>query len=469
MTAPNSPTAVGSPSSRAPERLEPGGRATTASPPRLSPSWLASQGRLPLAFMALALGWLALAAGVMTIRPELLALPHTAPAVIALTHAWVLGFFVTVAVGAIYQLAPVALGTTLWRESWAWCHFGLHAAAVPGMVYAFARWDVTLLGVFGSALVLGIMLFAVNTWQTVRHSGCRDAVAWSLALAAGWLLATALAGLLLAANRCWYFLPLDVLALLRAHAHLGLVGFFLTLLQGVTFRLVPMFTLGEVNDWRPVRRGQWWSQTGLLGLVPALALHAGYATELFGGLILAGMIVTGSALRRSLAMRRKRRLDPGIATFLRGLVALLAAGAAGLLLAWPTATWGSAPGGFNAMVYAVVLFAGGLLPAIAGMLCKIVPFLTWMRAYGPKVGRASTPAAGALTNPRLEKSAFALQALAVVPLAAGAWLLNPVLLRIGAWLLAAGLGLFLANMLGVLRHLRRPASPGAPRRSQAIS
>ena len=31
----------------------------------------------------------------------------------ALTHAWVLGFFVTVACGAVYQLAPVALGTTL--------------------------------------------------------------------------------------------------------------------------------------------------------------------------------------------------------------------------------------------------------------------------------------------------------------------------------------------------------------------
>ena len=35
----------------------------------------------------------------------------SAPPVIALTHAWVLGFLVTVAAGALYQLAPVALGT----------------------------------------------------------------------------------------------------------------------------------------------------------------------------------------------------------------------------------------------------------------------------------------------------------------------------------------------------------------------
>ncbi|HWA85421.1 MAG TPA: hypothetical protein VG710_04300 [Opitutus sp.] len=425
--------------------------------PRLSPNWLARQGRLPLAFMALGLGWLAFGTTALVVRPELLTLPHAAPAVVALTHAWVLGFFVTVAVGAIYQLAPVALGTTLWREHWAWWHFGLHAAAVPGMVYAFARWDLTLLAHFGSALALGILLFAINTWQTVRRSGQRDAVAWSLALAAGWLLATVLAGLLLAANRQWPFIPLDPIALLRAHAHLGLVGFFLTLLQGVTFRLVPMFTLGEVNDWRPVRRGLWLSQAGLAGLVPALALHAGSATELFGGLVFAGMIESGRALRRSLSTRKKRRLDPGIAAFVRGFAALLAAGVVGLVLAWPAAAWGSAPGGFSAMVYAVALFAGGLLPSISGMMYKVVPFLTWMRVYGPKVGREATPAAGALANARLETWAFAFQTLAILPLAAGVWRLSPPLLRVGTWLLAAGVALFLTDMAGVLKHLRWPA------------
>src|ERR1051326_167080 len=99
----------------------------------------------------------------------------------------------------------------------------------------------------------------------VRRSRQRDAVAWSLVLATGWLMLTVLAGLLLAVNRAGHFLPADPLALLRAHAHLGLVGFFLTLLQGVTFRLVPMFTLGDGPNWRRVRGGLWFTQIGLLG------------------------------------------------------------------------------------------------------------------------------------------------------------------------------------------------------------
>jgi len=461
MSAPSSPTAPSSRSSSAPERPAAPRSAGPTGLPRLSPSWLAAQGRLPLAFMALGLAWLAAATALMVARPDALALSHAAPPVVALAHAWMLGFFVTIATGAIYQIAPVALGTTLASERYGWWHFGLHAVSVPGMVYAFWHWDMTLLGHVGSAFALGIGLFAANTWRTIRRSGQRDAVAWSLSLATGWLLITVAAGLFLAANRIWDLWSVNPLALLRAHAHLGLVGFFVTLLQGVTFRLVPMFTLGDVPDWRSVRLGLWLSQLGLLGLAPALALNWAYAATGFGALIFVGMLFTARALKRALATRKKRQHDPGISAFVRGAIGIALAALPGLVLVWPKSPWGSAPGGFNAMIYAILLFVGGLLPAFAGMLCKIVPFLTWMRAYGPKVGRVPTPAAGALTRPGWERWAFALMSGATLPLTAGAWLLHPRLLSAGVWLLAAGVALFLFDMLGVLKHLRSSARSAA--------
>jgi hypothetical protein len=279
-------------------------------------------------------------------------------------------------------------------------------------------------------------------------------VAWSLTLAAGWLLLTVLVGLLLAANRFWYFLPLDPIALLRAHAHLGLVGFFVTLLQGVGFQLVPMFTLGEVRNWRLPNAGLWLSQPGLLVLAPALAWRLGALAFVSALVITAGLLCSAFGLSRALATRKKRALDPGAQAFVRGGIAVCVAGFVGAALLIPGTRWGSAAGGFNAMVYAILAVAGGLLPCIAGMLCKIVPFLTWMRAYGPRVGRCPTPSAGSLTHPRLERWSLYLQLAAVPPLLAGAWLLNPPLLRTGAWLLAAGVTLFLANMLRILNHLR---------------
>lgn len=429
----------------------------------MSSSWLATQGRLPLAFMGLALTWLVAATVLLVAEPGALALPHTHPHVVAMAHAWVLGFFVTVACGAVYQLAPVALGTTLASERQGWWHFGLHAAGLPGMVYSFWRWDLPLLGHFGTLVAVGIVLFSANTWRTVWRSGRRHVVAWSLVVAAGWLLLTVLLGLVLAANRVWWFIPIDPVQLLRAHAHLGLVGFFVTLLQGVGFQLVPMFTLGEVRDWRLAKAGLWLSQFGLAGLAPALVWRIGEAGVVAAAAIAAGVICSGIGLRRALATRKKRAFDPGISAFLFGGVVVGLTALAGVVLVVPGTPWGSTPGGFGAMPYGLLAILGGLLPCIAGMMCKIVPFLTWMRAYGPRVGRGPTPAAGALTRPRLERWGLSLQALAVLPLLIGAWQLDASWLIAGAWLLAVGVTLFVTDMLGVLHHLRRAAaSPPTP-------
>lgn len=465
----NNPMAVGSPCSLMPESsaIHP---AATARPAPSKASWLAVQGRLPLAFMGLGLAWLVAASALLVLQPGLLGLPHVLPSVIALTHAWMLGFFVTVACGAVYQLAPVALGTTLWSEHLGWAHFYLHAFGVPGMVYAFWHWRLSWLGIFGSAVALGIVIFTVNTWITVRRSARRNTVAWSILLATGWLALTVLAGLLLVANRLWGFIPLNPFSLLRAHAHLGLVGFFITLLQGVGFQLIPMFTLGEVRDWRLAKTGLWLTQLGLVALVPALLWQWEWPAFCAALAISAGLIFSGIGLQRALTTRKKRRLDPGLVAFLRGGAVLCVAALVGTALTWPGVMRGMMVGGFNAMTYALLGILGGLLPCVAGMMCKIVPFLTWMRAYGPRVGRGPTPAAHALTHPRIERSGLALQHLAAMPLLVGAWTLNGLWLRLGVWLLAAGVILFAVDMLGVLKHLwAKPAAPASAPKLEPIS
>jgi hypothetical protein len=421
-------------------------------------SWLAAQGRLPLAFMVLGLLWFGLAVVATCSAPDLLAAPHSAPAVVALVHVWILGFFVTIAVGAIYQLAPVALATTLWSERLGWAHLVIHGAAVPLMIVGFSRWQVSLLAIAGSGIVAGVLLFGINTFVTVLRSGKRDAVAWSLLLATSWLGITVLAGLTLVLNRLWNFWPTDPLLLLRAHAHLGLIGFFVTLLQGVTFRLIPMFTLAEVPDWRPVRAGLWSSQLGLLTLAPALAWHLGWLSVFAGFVIFAGLASTASALRRTLATRKKRQLDLGVAAFLRGGVTVLVTAIVAVWLAAPSTAAGSMPGGLSANVYGVLLLLGALLPVIAGMMNKIVPFLTWMRAYGPKVGRAPTPPATSLSNARLETWAMRALGLALIPFLMGAWTLQLGWLQAGAVLLAVGAAAYLANMVLILKHLRWPVT-----------
>ena len=413
----------------------------------------ARQVRLPLAFMALGLVWLVIGAVLLAFHPEVLLLAHTSPSFVALAHAWILGVMVSVACGAAYQLAPVALGTSLAGERRAWWHLGLHAAGVPGMVYAFYKWDMARLGHFGFAVAMGVGLFADTLWRTVRSAKHPSLVGRSLALAAGWLLLTVVAGLIVASNACWHFIPVNPLALLRAHAHLALVGFFVTLLQGVSFHLVAMFTLGEVRRPRHATWGLWLTQIALLGLVPSLALDVEWLSFFFSIVALVGLASSGWAFAATVASRRKRRLDPGLLGLIAGICGVGVAGLSGVALLWPGMPWGSAPGGFSANVYGLLVVVGAFLPAILGMMCKVVPFLTWMLAYGPRVGRSATPAAHQMTHPRIEGLGLALALCSVGPLAAGAWTLSLALVQAGVVLLLAAVALIIADMVLVLRHL----------------
>ncbi len=441
-----------------------------APPP--SPSWLAEQGRLPLAFMGLALGWLAAGVLLLLFNPDLPTLPHAHPHVVAFTHAWLLGFFLTVACGAVYQIAPVALGVALAKERLAWWHFGVHAVGVTGMVLSFWYWNMAQVGHFGMLVAIGVGFYLRVLWVTVRRAGRPGLIANSLLVSSVWLALTVLLGLTFAANRFWYFIPIDPLPLLRLHAHAGLAGFFVTLLQGVSFQLVPMFTLGEVRDWRLATRGFWVSQVSLPALLLSLLVSSAWASTLVGSIYLSGLLCSAIALRQVLATRKKRSFGPSVGAFLWGGAILLVAGGSGLPLVWPGSRLGSESGGYSAMVYAVLIILGGMLPCFTGMMGKIVPFLTWMRAYGPRVGRGPIPAASTLGRTWVERTAFVLQVLAVAPLVIGAWQLSSAWVLAGACSLALGAGFFLANQIRIMRHLwlapaNAPARPPASSQASA--
>ena len=265
-----------------------------------------------------------------------------------------------------------------------------------------------------------------------------------------------LAGLLMAINRGHPFLRASLLDLLRAHAHLGLVGYFATLLQGVTFQLVPMFTLGEARRPHCARLGLFATQLGLALLGSGLAL--GLRPLVLGAcaLLLAGLAATALAFCATLATRRRRKLEPGLLAFVIGLGLLAFAALLGAALAvfdipperlFPAAT-----------AYGLLIVVGGLSLTILGMLAKILPFLVWMKAYGPRVGREAVPVATTLSSKPLEHTWLAAHLAGLLGLALGAACASPGPSRVGGVLLALAALLALANAARVLRHLRGPST-----------
>lgn len=418
---------------------------------------LVAGGRLPLAFIGLGLVALAVATIMLAVRPQLLLLPHFYPGVVALAHLWLPGFLLSVCLGAIYQLMPVVLGSPLRvRLGAAWAHFGAHAAGVALLAGGFAWGRFEIVGLGGGAMTAGAGILVVAVWRTFLASSRRDAIAWSFPLAVSWLAATGAFGIVLALNRRGPFLPLSVLDLLRAHAHVGLAGFFLTLLQGATFQLVPMFTMADLRRPRWVRAGLGLAQAGLLVLTPGIACGKTVVAIAGAMLVAAGVACSGVALVATFRSRRRRVLDPGVKAFALGAVVLGFATAIGVGLAaarLPGETMFAA-----AAAYGVAVIVGALGFMILGMLCKIVPFLVWMKVYGPRAGRQPVPQATALGSRALEHVWIAAHVVAVfvvlVAILSGAQSVAGV----GAALLAVSAALFLFNIARILRHLLRPQS-----------
>lgn len=417
---------------------------------------LVAGARLPLAFIGFGLVCLGGAAAWLAFAPELLALPFMHPAVAALAHFWLPGFLLSVCLGAVYQLMPVVLGAPLQVSLRAtWIHFGLHAAGVAAIVGAFVLGRYEGVAAGGVAVALGALVLLAAAWKAFRASARRDAIGWCFPLAATWLALAVWFGVLLGLNRRLGFLPLGVVDLLQAHAHVGLAGFFLTLLQGATFQLVPMFTMAEVRRPRWVAAGLWLAQLGLLGLTPALAAGHFAGTVLAGVLLAAGIGATVVALASTFRSRRRRVLEPGLKAFALGAALLAVAAAGGVALA--VAPEGAAEGGVAA--YAAVVIPGALSLTVLGMLCKIVPFLVWMRVYGPRAGRQQVPLATMLGSKRLEHAWLAMHGAALLLLIAGLLAGRAVLTAGGCAALLVAVGLFLGNMLRVLAHLVRPLAP----------
>jgi hypothetical protein len=419
--------------------------------------------RLPLAFIGGGLVALGVGAVWTVVAVWGGPLPFVHPQVVALAHVWLPGFLLSVCLGASYQLMPVVLGVPLRAGLPSlWVHAGLHAAGVMALATGLARGHYVLAGIGGMALVAGVARFGVATLATFAVSPRRDAAAWSFPFAAVWLFATVNAGVLLAANRHAPFLPLSVLDLLKAHAHLGLVGYFLSLLQGVTFQLVPMFTMGTPARPRWAVAGLLATQAGLPLLVGGLAFGETTALRLGTGLVLGGLCGSGLALTATLRSRRRRVLDPGVRAFVLGaaLLAVAAAWGGALVFGWvPSGRLAAA-----AWTYGALAVGGGLSLCVLGMLCKILPFLVWMKAYGPRVGREPVPVATALASRKLEYSWLGAHAGGLALLAAGLMAEAGPVAVVGGVLLAVGVACYLASAVRVAAHLW--SNPAERRRRQ---
>lgn len=325
----------------------------------------------------------------LLVKPEILMeLPTMSPTVVGWTHLMVLGWLCSLFFAAGYQLTPVVTLNPLASRWMSRVHFSLHLIGMPIMIYAFVTTKYALLSVGATGVVLGFLLFAINT---IMSSGLQSkwnhlSVIWMTAIF--WLLVGASVALVAVFMRLGLVNSSSFNAVLGVHIHTMLVGFFLMILIGAASKLVPMFMLSPEQP----QYGSW-----IAGILLNICLFAAYFGFKFSSssyrtaLIFVGLAALSAyfAQLAYFALKKRKKWDPGMTLFYLSNLTLLPAWwcfyefhstDAGSLQNWQSIRSG-------VFLLTFITFSGCIL----GIAQKIVPFMLWHHLYSKHLGKAKVP------------------------------------------------------------------------------
>ncbi len=97
--------------------------------------------------------------------------------------------------------------------------------------------------------------------------------------------------------------------------------------------------------------------------------------------------------------------------------------------------------------------------AILGMLCKILPILVWMKAYGGRIGRQKVPLATELSSRQLEGSWMLLHTIGIMVCIFAIASSFQILATVGTIIFALGSLCYFANAIQIALHLIHPRTP----------
>lgn len=329
---------------------------------------------IPFRFFAAAIvfhvaGWAVLVAGAATLPGFV----GGTGAVLAGLHLITLGVLAMTAMGAAYQMLPVATRRQLgpvWACSLSWW------LMVPGVALLSLGLGTGLSAALwpGAALVAAsLFLFALLVAGNLARVGDLPAVTWAAWGALAALVVALVLALLLVADFDVGLLA-DRPALAATHAALAGYGFMGLLVVGFSAVLVPMFVLA-----RPVADID--GKRAAVLAVAALAVGSGgvaaglsWLAALGAAAGLAAAVFYLSVQRKVLATRMRKKLEPFFRLLAAGWVSLLLSLAAALALAL------GAPLDRAAPLWGLLLVFGWLLSFATGILQRIMPFLASMHS-----------------------------------------------------------------------------------------
>lgn len=352
--------------------------------------------KIPLSFILFGLAAFVFAQWILFVESgELVSGQFRIPAVWMSAHLLILGFCVMIAMGAMYQLVPVAFLTPVWNQTFGFIQFFVTASGIA--VFSLLLGFRTNIAVYGGALaVIGVLMFIFQMIKTLQKQKTKNVMSRFVCAALLCFLLTITAGFLLAWNLSYGgILKHD--SILYSHITFGTAGWFTNLIFGFSYKLVPMFSLSHGFSMK-------WAKPSFLTYTAGLTVTIiAYWANRFPNLLTAGFLLLFLGflffvldMKEILDKRMKKQLDE---PFVFSLTAI-ANGFMIHILAALFVIFGY--NSYEAWSWLIYLYiTTWILFSILGYLYKIVPFLWWTHKYSDKIGKEKVPTLKDMMNIRL--------------------------------------------------------------------
>lgn len=379
---------------------------------------------LPLSFIIFALISFATAQMIILFQTDLFIISNfRVPSIWMAAHLLLVGFAVMVAMGAMYQLVPVAFLTPIWNESFGFYQLVVTVVGISSLSLLLGFYPEKAF--YGATIaVIGILMFILQMVITIAKQKNKTIITIFILSALLCFLLTVIAGCFLAWNISFdYLFPHD--AILYSHISFGINGWFSLLIFGFSYKLVPMFSLshGFSMKWAKISFSTY--IIGQVLFIVSFWLRIPFIQTIAWLFLFSGFLLFALDMWEILKKRLRRKLDK---PFSFSLFAICIGFFIHLVVLIVHIIGLDDPRLWSWLIFLYIV--GWIIFSILGYLYKIVPFLWWTYKYSDRIGKEKVPTMTEMINEKICVILFSLFILSMGGLIFGVILQNSILIFI---------------------------------------
>jgi hypothetical protein len=388
---------------------------------------------------------------------------YLSPKLLSVTHMLVLGWITMIIFGALYQLIPVVMEVKLYSEKLAVATFVLFGIGLIVLSYSF--WSFNFgrsigLEIGGFMIIISMIMFGINTILSAQKTERKTIENTFIITAIVWLLIAVTIGILIVLNFGLHFISGSHLQLLKMHAHIGVIGWFLLLVIGVSSKLMPMFLIVHKLPRKLLNVSYVLVNTGLL----LLASGYYFFNEIWflasaSGIIIAGIVAFLRFNYIAFTRRIRKKLDIGMKLSATGFILLAISILFGIISVLSPEITSMVQTRIE-ITYGILIILGFLTSLVLGQTYKTLPFIIWLKKYQSKVGKTKVPLPMELYSDKIANYHFYTFIAGILLLVSGILFNVVLLIKAGIIILIITALLYNYNVFKIIFHENTSNEPG---------